>query len=273
MCSSWRKLYQESFNKISTQTFGTGFEVMKRRNESLSMFITPAGLLEHQRSKIATQEVKNAVLQALVSIFRNDRNLRDCVGILLLLVMWPALSAIYWKFKFIFEFEEDATGEISGAFFDQLNRIRIENHGSIAATIKMNVFRTVWENRLRLSRDNDRIEKLFVMAKALAEQLPFDDDDEPQVSAQIAWKALSGNSDYDPEDQELSPLRNQLASEIYLSTDDIDLLILKNLCHRSWEEIAVRQGVKPETARKRHQRLIDKIKFDPKIKNIVPIYE
>ena len=263
MRSSWRKLFQDSCSRISSPSFRPIFEVMKRRRPSLAAFITPAGLVEHQYGDLATRSEKDIVLHDLVSLFQQEPGLRDAAGVLLLLVMRPALVDTYRKLKFLFGAEDDATGEICLAFYEKLARVGIDNASSLAPILKLSVFHAVRENRLRLTRDRARIEAVLVYAQAAANLPSVEEEDEEAISAQIAWSALSSDGDYDPDDRELDALRASLSADVGLSPDDIDLLVLKNLCNRSWEEIGVRLGIKPESARKRHQRLIEKLKDDP----------
>jgi len=264
MRSSWRKLFQDSCSRISTPSFRSIFEVMKRRRPSLAAFITPAGLVEHQQGDIASRQEKDRILFDLIDLYQQDPGLRDAAGLLLFLAMRPALADTYRKLKFLFGSEDDATGEICLAFYNQLASVRTDNSVSVAAILKLSVFREVQENRLRLTKDRARIEAMLVYSQAAANLPPVEEEDQEVISAQIAWQALSDGGDYDPDDQELDSLRSSLSVEFDLSPDDIELLILKNLCHRGWEEIGVRLGTKPETARKRHQRLIEKLKADQK---------
>jgi len=274
MRSSWRKLFQDSYSRISSPSFRSLFEVMKRRHPSLAAFLTPPGLVEHQHSKLATRQEKDVVLHDLISLYQQDPDLRDAAGVLLFLVMRPALAETYRKLNWLFDAEDDTTGEICQAFYDQLARVRIDNFASIAAILKLNVFHDVQENRLRLTRDRARIDALLVYAEAAANLPPSEEEEEERevISVQVAWRALSVNGAYDPDDLELNLLRASLTLEFHFSSDDIELLILKNLCLRSWEEIGVRLGMKPETARKRHQRLVEKLKDNPDFQMRCPVF-
>ncbi len=128
---------------------------------------------------------------------------------------------------------------------------------------KKGVFRAVHENRQRLEKDRARIETILVYAASVSD-LPSTVTSPEEISAQQAWSALSNSGDaYAPDDIELVSLRTSLTDSHGLSADDGDLLILKMLCRRGWSEIGVRLGVKPETARKRFQLLVEKLKSDP----------
>jgi DNA-directed RNA polymerase specialized sigma24 family protein len=255
---SWQKIYQDSCTSICTPNFKTQFETMRRLCPTLAAFITAAGLVEHQHSPLVIREEKNNVLHALISIYQQDPGLRDKAGILLFLAMHPALSGTYWKLKFLFGAEEDATGEICLAFYEQITRFKLAKTNRVAANLKMNVFRTVYENRMRLAKDQGRIEAALIYSEAVDTDRPKD-----ECSARSLWEALSGGGDYDPDDVELEAARIVLTRDFDLPADDIELLVLKDLCDRSWGEIGVRLGVKPETARKRHQRLVARLRQCP----------
>ena len=263
MRSSWRKLFQDSIRRLSTPIFRSRFEVMKTGRPNLAAFITPEGLVEHQLGDLAAPEEKEQVLLDLIVLYQMQPGLRDEAGLLLLLSMRPALADTYFRLGFLFTSEEDATAEICLAFFDIIDRYPTESAAFVASSIKKGVFRAVHENRQRLEKDRARIETILVYAASVSD-LPSIVTSPEEISAQQAWSALSNGGDaYAPDDIELVSLRTSLTESHGLSADDGDLLILKMLCRRGWREIGVRLGVKPETARKRFQRLVEKLKSDP----------
>jgi len=249
MCRSFEQ-------QIQSTAFLAAFDRLRRNHPTLREFKTPAELVKHQQSTVPAPAERDRVLHALIETSRVRGDTASAAGSLLFLSMVPGLTLELQGVRSCFDSEEECVGEITLAFFEKVARWNIANRTHVAANLRFSTRRMVLERRMKSWADAQRISVGLDLARA------FTDTEGPEeVSVADLWARLAcGTTDYSPDDIELLPLRKLLSNHLGLSCDDVELLVLKGPCRQSWEAIGARLRVNPETARKRFQRLRDRVR-------------
>ena len=273
MRSSWKRILSGFQAQARSPQFRKQFEVMKTGEPALAIFPSPETLVIYQHCAIPSHAHHDEVLRALLDSYRSS-SVNDVAGALLFLCVEPGLACVYGKVRRVYGDDSDAAGDVTLAFFEALRGWSYEETTRIAAGLKLNVMRAVFVRLERAFRDRDRVDQVLEYSRSVLEsevdaELPKD-----EISASAAWRSFPGaKTAFDPGDLEVRQARRYLTARLRLKNAESRLLILRGPCNLSWSEIGSRLGVNHETARKRHQRLLRRIRQHPAVKAGCPDFE
>jgi hypothetical protein len=290
MRSEWVRLCAETSRFLLSTTAQREFVSMRKRHAALAEFASPAKIVEHQHCRDPTPAEHNRVAHALITEYqRAPGRGRDLAGATLLLSMEPALSRVLVPMMNFINGSFDADGDVVVAFFNQVAKWNLEKIDFIAVKLQADTRDAVKASRRRLFSDRDRVREVSAYADTVAEA--FDDPDRgdsadtpvpdpfestKQGSAADFWRAQRsvGTQDrYEQDDAEITRLRGALMRATGISHDEALLLALKGPCRMSWRDIGERLGLKPETARKRHQMLLKRLPSREIVQADLPDFE
>lgn len=223
MCSSWHAIHQNLMLISSTLGFQRSFETLRRRHELLSRYHDPAGVLDALRKSAASSDDKNRLLKILVAAAQQDNGPADCALTLMLLALWPGLDSVRRRATWRrLGTPEDLASAILGRATEAIRCLDQRRVERVAATILMNMERDLLRERVR---------------EAGREAVHLDIDVEGFAEAATeTTPAILGRD-----------LRRLLGP-------DADLVLHVALTGCSQNEAASIFALKPEAARKRHQR-------------------
>ncbi|GEM_PF-4640280 len=259
MGTSWLK----TCRSFEDQVYSSGFMFVYRRLQAghpvLGEFRTPRALAAHLQSRVPLSRDKDPLFHALLSAAQGSGPDASAAGSLLFVALVPGLSGVIARTRRHFYSEAECCGQVTLWFFAKVARWSLGNRSGIAVNLCLSTLHGVLDDLRKEWDDHGRGVEVLTWAITLASA-----ESPGKVLVSGLWQRMSGGDDrYSPDDPELGDLRDLLASEVGLEDDDITLLLLKGPCRYSWEAIGNHLQMKPESARKRHQRLCDRLKDHP----------
>ena len=277
MRSVWALLFADISKSILSPVAEGRFLRVAARHKALAEFTTPAALLAYQRRRWREPERANSVLHALVAEYqRGSPRDRDLAGAILFVAMELALTRVFNRVRPHFDSDGDAVGAVGLRFYEQVATWPLEQTDHVAASLQEKMQRRVMAERSRLFNDRKRARIVTTYADAIDETygsssavVDLDDDESDphesrqQGSARNFWRSQTEERPrFDFDDKEIFWLRATLVRIAGITNDEATLLVLKRPCRWSWVEIGQYFGIKPETARKRHQTLLRRLPLE-----------
>ena len=271
--SPWSLLRSSFVRQIQSGRFRSRFDALRRADPVVGLFSSPDSLVAHQHSKLPSHDAHDQVIHALVLTARSGSRHHDVAGPLLFLSLYPGLSGVYGKVFRLYDADAaaDASGDVVLAFFQQVDRWPAEKTERIAATLKLNTLRTVMRQRRKALRDRERVQGVLSYAEIMQSvdydgKVPAD-----EITAAAMWQSLaSRDRPYSLDDPEIEDLIERLVVDFDVRMDDAVLLALRGPCQLSWTAVGEVIGAKPATARKRHQRLLEKLRCQFVVTSVCP---
>lgn len=258
-----RTFWLKTCRSFEDQVYSSGFMFVYRRLQAghpvLEEFRTPRALAAHLQSRVPLSKDKDPLFHALLSAAQGGGPDASAAGSLLFVALVPGLSGVIARTRRHFYSEAECCGQVTLWFFAKVARWSLGNRSGIAVNLCLSTLHGVLEDLRKEWADHERGLEAHRWANALSSA-----ESPEEVLVSDLWKRLSGGDDrYFPDDPELGGLRDLLATEVGLADEEITLLLLKGPCRHSWEAIGIHLHMKPESARKRHQRLCERLKDHP----------
>ena len=295
---SWSRLHSDFDRQVRSPRFQSQFEALRRTYRALVEFSTPYGLVAHQHSRVPSHDDHDRVLHALISAYQAGYSHRETAGPLIYLSMHPALSCVLGRVLRRYHAKPDATSDVYFCFFEEVDRWNLAKTDRIARNLQLNTLRRVLEIEERECKDRQRVRDATVYADAVggvaisdergsqggtrggaeldapAEGVHEEEPFLPETSSADLWRVLRTIDDpYEVDDHEIVGLLRFLEHDLELAKDDALLLVLKGPCHWCWSAIAAHLREKPETARKRRQKLRSSLNGSRSVMDRFPDFE
>lgn len=259
MRTFWLKTCRSFENRVYSAAFLPPYGRLQCGHPPIADFATPQELVAHLRSRLPLPKEKDPVFHSLLSAARETNGDRAAATSLLFLALAPGLSTVVHRTQRHFCCEEDCVGQVTLWFFSKVARWNLANQSGIAANLCLSTLHGVLDDLKKEWADQGRGVAALQCARALSDGNGEDDE----LIAGL-WRSLGGGEQaYEPDDPEIAGIRLLLLDELHLSLLEADLLLLKGPCNYSWETIGKHLQMKPESARKRHQRLCERLKDHP----------
>ncbi|WP_233605221.1 sigma-70 family RNA polymerase sigma factor [Corallococcus sp. AB030] len=225
---------------------------MVRRNwEALSDFEEPEALVSFLTAREGDSHVKDGLLTGLVTLVQMGKTDSFFVA-LLWLGLWPGLDGVYRRcLRRTGHPPAEVVSAVAASFMGLVARVNVSGVQRVAGTLVRGTERDVlkaWHKELVEQRHRARL-GLLVDADGGVLSVPW--------LTPSASRARSFNA-------EVEELRAWL---LPLTGEDTDLVVSVILLEEDSVEVASSRGLSPETARKRVQRALGRLR---KMKKIIP---
>lgn len=240
MRASWSALHLSITRILNRSSSDAEFRLMRQDYPDLAPFASIASLMEHQHAQGGEPDARFRVVRALVLAAQSEWRYRTTAHLMVIAVLWPGLDAVLWGLARGFPAaRDDLPADILARVGEAVLAMNLDRVNAVVGTLLLN-----------LERD---IRRDLIAARILGQALwPIDD---PSVEASIAAIAaqLADNQ---------SEISDRLAG---LNAKDRQLLRRVFLLGETQEEAGLALGLKPDSARKRYQRALVKLRSQKKI--------
>jgi DNA-directed RNA polymerase specialized sigma24 family protein len=253
MRARWKALRESFVRSITTLKADRQFKAAAEGNRALQRFEDPEALLGYLPSQNGDLDEKDQIYEALVRGVQSPAEWSEVATSLLWLGLWPGLDAIYGRQLRDFANRPDELVEdISFLFTTTVARIDLAGVSRLASTLIRNVERDLRDGLKRRRNEERCVDELGTLADVL-----------PDGEASIADRDLPVDA------RDLEAVKDWLTTIVGA---DADLVIGAALLGFDLHELAVKLGISHETARKRFQRAILKLKgqLSKKVMKAVP---
>ena len=240
---SWNTLHAELLRASARRYFHTDFQTLRARHDALAPFAEPIALLERLRAPrdgAGDGVARNAILGDLVAAARGRDVFAGTAVELLLLALWPGLDAAHRRLSRHFRHDP---GELGAEILERVTRgihaLDPDRVVWIAATLIMNVERDI---RRDLSRR---------WSEAARRAPPPDEIAPPRLHS---WLGVPAGIDAE------SATRMTAHHLRALIGGDTDLVVAVAIRGARQHEAAAALGLGSETARKRYQRALRRLR-------------
>lgn len=227
------------------------YRLLRRNWEVLSAFEEPEALVSFLTSREGDSHAKDEVLAGLVTLVQM-RAAGSFFAALLWLGLWPGLDSVYRRcLRRVEQPPAEVVSSVATSFIALVARVNLSGVQRVAGTLVRGTERDVvkaWRKDVVERGHRARLKSLSD-AESLASSRPW--------LAPVFPRVRSFNS-------EVEELRAWL---LPLTGEDTELVVSLVLREEDAVEVAASIGVSPETARKRVQRALQRIR---KMKNKIP---
>ena len=247
MRRTWEALHQSLARRADSLDAHRSFNKARQQRVELEPFEHPAALVDYLNDKGGNWDHKDRIYAALVEMAQAEGRMGLAMA-LLWLGLWPGLDAIYRRnLKHHRNDPGELVSEIWDRFIIAVGRADLGRINRVAATLIRNTERLVgWWRQRGWNED------------ASKNELPEDDDlfapgtieRRPDISDLGLPPGLSP-------DDEVARLREVIAEVV---GDDADLVIGAVIYGENHRELGERLGMTHETARKRYQRAVKRLR-------------
>lgn len=228
-----RKIKCDLEREIEKESFKTMFGEIKARNPILLEFHSPRCLIEFMHTEKENYEKKDGIIHALIREYQNNNR---SLAPLIMLILFPALEAIYFSKARKGMNDEELKGEISWAFLKTLWDYPLQNRPrKIAINLKMDTLHRVSEWGKKEWRFKNQHEQ-------------FDEDHEP----------VDPNAD-SAESEDIKSLLSVLLKQGIITEAEYYLIIATRVYGQELKDYAREHGANFDAIRKRRQRAEAKI--------------
>lgn len=240
MRASWSALHTSLIRTLNLRSSQADFQAMSQADPELAAFGFIPSLLEHQHARDGDPAGRFAVIRSLVTAAQSGQRYRPTAHLMVIVALWPGLDAVFWRLSRGFpDRRDDLPAEIVGRIGEVILTLDLDRVTSVTSTLLRNVERDI-------RRD-------LVAARVVCETLKSIDDPVTEALFAETLEAVSRH----PRD-----LADHLAS---LAQRDATLLQRVFVLGETQEEAGRALGLRPETARKRYQRALAKLRAQQKI--------
>jgi len=266
MRGTLRAFFDKFNEELSSDRFRGAFEVLQAAHPEIAGFRTPRDLVAHQHSKVPGAERHDQVLLALVAAYQQGASSRETAGPLLFVSLYPGLTSVHQTALRWYRAEGDCAADLCLAFFERVSHWDLHRASGLAGRLQLDTLRALHRQRRREVSDLIR-----GTAAAAAAEASLDSGQSEEASASVFWALQAGDGlAYEPDEVEVQGARSWLATRGSLDADDVELAVLRLLCRLPWDTVAERLGMKPESARKRLQRALERLREDPDLADSCP---
>jgi hypothetical protein len=247
----WDELQQVLVRSLNTLDAVRQFRIARRDTQLLASFETIDALVDYLAGEGGgrqEQDAKDQIYAALVRAVQAGTTWAVHANTVLLVGLWQGLNAIYLRQRRFYRSSADLADEIAYCFCALVGRLNLDRVHRVAATLVRSTERDVVRERRRLRQ----LSSITVMledgssgAASGEPQLHEESEDvagiEGRSAAQAPWFEVELRRMYARREQLLGP-HAELAFAV---------VVLGETPH----ELAEREGISPEVARKRWQRV------------------
>ncbi|MCY1033237.1 sigma-70 family RNA polymerase sigma factor [Corallococcus sp. BB11-1] len=229
---------------IRTAEARRAYRLVRRNWEALSDFEEPEALVSFLTAREGDSHVKDGLLAGLVTLVQMGASARFFVA-LLWLGLWPGLDGVYRRcLRRTGHPPAEVVSSIAASFMSLVARVSLAGVQRVAGTLVRGTERDVlkaWHKELVEQRHRARLQLLADVGGG-ALLVPWLT---PSASRTRSFNA------------EVEELRAWL---LPLTGEDTDLVVSVLLREEDYVEVAASRGLSPETARKRVQRALGRLR-------------
>lgn len=235
MRASWSALHSSFTSALNRTSAETAFAAMRQASPELHRFQSIASVMEHQRCTRSDSAARFLAIRVLVAAAQSEQAFRSTAQIMVILALWPGLDAVYWRLWRGFpDARRDLAAEIVARISDAILTIDLKKVSAVTAALLRNI-----------ERD---ISRALISARQTAEAVqPIDDPVIEAKATMLAWCAELEAPLLDDHLAGLAPRDSRLLKRVFLLGD-------------TQEEAGRALGLKPDVARKRVQRALQKLR-------------
>lgn len=235
MRTNWSALYQSLHRSLNRTSSDKAFQLLRQDHPVLHVYASIPDLLKYLHRSGDNPAGRYQAIRLLVEAAQDGEVTRPTAITLVILALWPGLDAVFWRLWRGFPaVRDDLPSEMLARLGEAILVLDLQRITAVTATLLRNLERDIRRNLIAEGR-------IAMIAR------PIDD---PVVEAQMTILTWSGN-------REAQPLHDYLHD---LSPRDLRLLQRVFLLGETQEEAGRALGLKPDAARKRVQRALQKLR-------------